>query len=77
MVAALSRPLAPDAGPRHWSLWAPTMVANWRRRLLPGAEGQPIKLLSDARSCFGKLSPDHPAARQEAAGHGRKVSTAE
>ena len=23
---------APDAGPRHWSLWPPTRVANWRRR---------------------------------------------
>ena len=43
-----------------------------RRRLLPGAEGQPGKLRSDARSGFGKLSPDHPAARQEGAGHGRK-----
>ena len=43
-----------------------------RRRLLPGAEGQPGKLLSDARSCFGKLSPDHLAARQDEAGHGRK-----
>ena len=29
-------------------------------------------LLSDARSCFGKLSPDHPASLQEGAGHGRK-----
>ena len=29
-------------------------------------------LLSDARSCFGKLSPDHPVARQEEVGHGRK-----
>ena len=28
----LCRPLAPDDGPRHWSLWPPTMVANWRRR---------------------------------------------
>jgi predicted transposase YbfD/YdcC len=28
-------------------------------------------LLSDARSCFGKLLPDHPTTRQEA-GHGRK-----
>jgi len=28
--------------------------------------------LSDARSCFGKLSPDHPAARKDEAGHGRK-----
>ena len=26
------RPSAPNAGPRHWSLWPPTMVANWRRR---------------------------------------------
>ena len=39
---------------------------------MPGAEGQPGKLLSDARSCFGKLSPDHPASLQEGAGHGRK-----
>ena len=29
-------------------------------------------LLSDARSCFGKVSPDHPVARQEEVGHGRK-----
>jgi len=29
-------------------------------------------LLSDARSCFGKLSPDHPAARKDEASHGRK-----
>ena len=29
-------------------------------------------LLSDARSCFGKLSPDHQAARKDEAGHGRK-----
>ena len=43
-----------------------------RRRLVPGAEGQPVKLLSDARSCFGKLAPDHLAARQDEAGHGRK-----
>ena len=28
--------------------------------------------LSDARSCFSKLSPDHPVARQEGAAHGRK-----
>jgi len=28
--------------------------------------------LSDGRSCFGKLSPDHPVARREGAGHGRK-----
>jgi predicted transposase YbfD/YdcC len=28
--------------------------------------------LSDARSCFGKLSPDHTVARREEAGHGRK-----
>jgi len=28
--------------------------------------------LSDARSCFGKLSPDHPVAREEGAAHGRK-----
>ena len=39
---------------------------------MPGAEGQPGELLSDARSCFGKLSPDHLAARQDEAGHGRK-----
>ena len=29
-------------------------------------------LLSDARSCFGKQAPDHPVARQEETGHGRK-----
>jgi len=29
-------------------------------------------LLSDARSCFGKVSPDHPVARQDEVGHGRK-----
>jgi len=29
-------------------------------------------LLSDARSCFGKLPPDHPISRQEGTGHGRK-----
>ena len=29
-------------------------------------------LLSDARSCFGKVAPDHPSARQAEAGHGRK-----
>lgn len=29
-------------------------------------------LLSDARSCFGKVSPDHPVARQQEVGHGRK-----
>jgi len=29
-------------------------------------------LLSDARSCFGKVPPDHPAACQQEAGHGRK-----
>jgi len=28
--------------------------------------------LSDARSCFGKVAPDHPAAWQDEAGHGRK-----
>ena len=39
---------------------------------MPGAEGQSGELLSDARSCFGKLSSDHPAARQQEAGHGRK-----
>ena len=31
-----------------------------------------VELLSDARSCFGKVAPDHPVARQEAAGHGRR-----
>ena len=31
-------------------------------------------LLSDARSCFGKLAPGHPVARQEEVGHGRKES---
>ena len=39
---------------------------------MPGAEGQPGKLPPCARSCFGKLLPDHPAARQKGAGHGRK-----
>ena len=34
--------------------------------------GDQAGLLSDARSCFGKVAPDHPAARQEEAGHGRK-----
>ncbi|MFT6912667.1 MAG: hypothetical protein ACJAQW_001269, partial [Paracoccaceae bacterium] len=29
-------------------------------------------LLSDARSCFGKVPPDHPVAHNEEAGHGRK-----
>ena len=29
-------------------------------------------LLSDARSCFGKVLPDHPVAHHEEAGHGRK-----
>ena len=29
-------------------------------------------LLSDARSCFGRLASDHPAARQEETGHGRR-----
>jgi predicted transposase YbfD/YdcC len=29
-------------------------------------------LLSDARSCFGKLAPDYPVARTEETGHGRK-----
>ncbi len=29
-------------------------------------------LLSDARSCFGKLSPSHSTARREEKGHGRK-----
>lgn len=29
-------------------------------------------LLSDARSCFGKVSSDHPTAHQQEAGHGRK-----
>jgi len=28
--------------------------------------------LSDARSCFGKLSPDHPAVQKDEASHGRK-----
>ena len=31
-------------------------------------------LLSDARSCFGKLAPDHPVACQQEVGHGRKES---
>ena len=29
-------------------------------------------LLSDARSCFGKANADHPVARQQETGHGRK-----
>ena len=29
-------------------------------------------LLSDARACFGKLTGDHPVARREETGHGRK-----
>lgn len=29
-------------------------------------------VLSDARSCFGKVGVDHPVARQEELGHGRK-----
>lgn len=29
-------------------------------------------LLSDARSCFGEAPADHPVARQQEAGHGRK-----
>jgi predicted transposase YbfD/YdcC len=29
-------------------------------------------LLSDARSCLGKVLPDHPVAHHEEAGHGRK-----
>lgn len=29
-------------------------------------------LLSDARSCFGKVAPDHPVARRKDVGHGRK-----
>ena len=29
-------------------------------------------LLSDARSCFGKVPPDHPVTPHEEAGHGRK-----
>jgi predicted transposase YbfD/YdcC len=29
-------------------------------------------LLSDARSCFGRLASDHPTARQEETGHGRR-----
>jgi len=28
--------------------------------------------LSDARSCFGKVAPNHPVARQDEARHGRK-----
>lgn len=31
-------------------------------------------LLSDARSCFGKVGADHPVARLEEVGHGRKVT---
>jgi len=33
-------------------------------------------LLSDARSCFGKMSSDHPTARQQETGHGRKETRA-
>ena len=33
-----------------------------------------VELLSDARSCLGKAAPNHPAARQDEAGHGRKVT---
>jgi len=29
-------------------------------------------LLSDARSCFGEVSPDHPVTCQQEVGHGRK-----
>jgi predicted transposase YbfD/YdcC len=29
-------------------------------------------LLSDARSCFSEVSPDHPVVRQQEKGHGRK-----
>ena len=32
--------------------------------------------MSDARSCFGTVAPDHPAARQNEAGHGRKETRA-
>ena len=111
----LCRPVASDAGPRHWSLWRPTMVANGRRRtgggtrsarpdraqgqgrdggcaalqslhgcsdharrrrrLLPRTEGQSGKLLPCARSCFGKVLPDHPVAHHEAAGHGSKEAS--
>ena len=28
--------------------------------------------MSDARTCFGKVAPDHPAALQKESGHGRK-----
>ena len=38
---------------------------------MSGAEGQSGELLSDAQSCFGKVLPDHPVARQQEAGHGR------
>ena len=41
---------------------------------MSGAEGQPGELLSDARSSFGKVRADPPAARQEETGHGRKES---
>jgi len=37
-----------------------------------GLKANQDSLLSDARSCFGKLSPDHPVARQEGAAHGRQ-----
>ena len=33
-----------------------------------------VELLSDARSCFGKVAPDHSAARQEEAGQDRKAT---
>ena len=42
-----------------------------RRRLVPGAEDQPGKPLSDARSCFGKLAQDHPATRQDEGAYAR------
>ena len=35
-------------------------------------KGNQDSLLSDARGCFAGLSPDHPTATTEEAGHGRK-----
>lgn len=35
-------------------------------------KGNQESLLSDARSCFGKLKDSHPVARSTEAGHGRK-----
>lgn len=35
-------------------------------------KGNQDSLLSDARACFGQMTADHPTARLEEAGHGRK-----